>query len=167
MDRRVFFRILSATSAGALSTGCGTNVGKLMPLLVPEREIVPGEEQWHPSVCTACSAGCGTRVRIMEGERVTTDNGEQVRERVAAIKNIEGNPLDPISGGRLCARGQASVQALYHPDRLRNPMDEDAEQLDIFLNSLRRRSWASLIFSRGYAREPRAGHRHHRARLGR
>lgn len=128
MDRRVFFRILSATSAGALTTGCGTNVGKLMPLLVPEHEIVPGEEQWHPAVCTACGAGCGTLARIMEGERVTTDKGEQVRERVAAIKKIEGNPLDPISGGRLCARGQASVQALYHPDRLRGPMQRTGDR---------------------------------------
>src|ERR1035437_3188074 len=128
MDRRVFFRILSATSAGALTTGCGTNVGKLMPLLVPEHEIVPGEEQWHPAVCTACGAGCGTLARIMVGERVTTDKGEQVRERVAAIKKIEGNPLDPISGGRLCARGQASVQALYHPDRLRGPMQRTGDR---------------------------------------
>jgi len=128
MDRRVFFRILSATSAGALTTGCGTSVGKLMPLLVPEHELVPGEEQWHPAVCTACSAGCGTLARIMEGERITTDKGEQVRERVAAVKKIEGNPLDPISGGRLCARGQATVQALYHPDRLRGPMQRSGER---------------------------------------
>jgi len=128
MDRRVFFRILSATSAGALTTGCGSSVGKLMPLLVPDHEIVPGEEQWHPAVCTACSAGCGTLARIMEGERVTTDKGEQVRERVAAVKKIEGNPLDPISGGRLCARGQAAVQALYHPDRLRGPMQRSGER---------------------------------------
>ena len=128
MDRRVFFRILSATSAGALTTGCGSSVGKLMPLLVPEHELVPGEEQWHPAVCTACSAGCGTLARIMEGERVTTDKGEQVRERVAAVKKIEGNPLDPISGGRLCARGQAAVQALYHPDRLRGPMQRSGER---------------------------------------
>src|SRR4029078_5976061 len=92
MDRRVFFRILSATSAGALTTSCGTSVGKLMPLLVPEHELVPGEEQWHPAVCTAGSAGCGTLARIMEGERVTTDKGQQVRERVAAVKKIEGIP---------------------------------------------------------------------------
>ncbi len=128
MDRRVFFRILSATSAGALTTGCGTSVGKLMPLLVPEHELVPGEEQWHPAVCTSCSAGCGTLARVMEGERITTDKGEQVRERVAAVKKIEGNPLDPISGGRLCARGQAAVQSLYHPDRLRGPMQRTGDR---------------------------------------
>jgi anaerobic selenocysteine-containing dehydrogenase len=121
MDRRDFFKILSATSAGAMG-GCGKKTDKLIPLLVPEHEIVPGEEQWHPAVCAECGAGCGTLVRIMAGVRTVERSGEQLREPIAAIKKIEGNPLDPISGGRLCARGQASVQSLYHPDRLRGPM---------------------------------------------
>jgi len=120
MDRRDFFKILSTTSAGVLG-GCGKG-DKLIPLLVPEHEIVPGEEQWHPAVCTECGAGCGTIVRIMEGVRVVQHGGQPARERIACVKKIEGNPLDAISGGRLCARGQAAVQALYHPDRLRGPM---------------------------------------------
>ena len=106
MDRRVFFKIVSATSAGAVSSGCGPSPGRLMPLLVPEHDIPPGEEQWHPAVCTGCDAGCGTLVRVMEGVRVIEQNGEKVQQRIAAIKKIEGNPLDPVSGGRLCARGQ-------------------------------------------------------------
>jgi anaerobic selenocysteine-containing dehydrogenase len=128
MDRRNFFKILSATSAGALTTGCGNKTDALIPLLVPEHEIVPGEEQWHPAVCGECSAGCGTLVRIMEGVRTVERNGEQFRQRVAAIKKIEGNPLDPVSGGRLCARGQAAVQSLYHPDRLRGPMKRTGDR---------------------------------------
>src|SRR5947207_14913510 len=121
MERRDFFKILSTASAAAVG-GCGRKSDKLIPLLVPEHQIVPGEEQWHPAVCAECAAGCATIVRVMEGVRTVTRNGEQVRERIAAIKKIEGNPLDPVSGGRLCARGQAAVQGLYHPDRLRGPM---------------------------------------------
>jgi len=128
MDRRDFFRIVSATSAGALAGGCGRKAEKLIPLLVPAHEIVLGEEQWHPAVCTECCAGCGTLVRIMEAVRTVERNGEQVRERIAAIKKIEGNPIDPVSGGRLCARGQASIQGLYHPDRLRGPMKRTGER---------------------------------------
>jgi anaerobic selenocysteine-containing dehydrogenase len=128
MDRRNFFRILSTSSAGALAVGCGSKTDKLIPLLVPEHEIVPGEEQWHPAACTECSAGCGTLVRVMEAERTVERNGETVRERIAAIKKIEGNPLDPVSGGRLCARGHAALQSLYHPDRLRGPMKRAGER---------------------------------------
>jgi len=128
MDRRGFFRILSTTSAGALAGSCGKNTDKLIPLLVPEHEVVPGEEQWHPAVCTECSAGCGTLVRVMEAVRTVERNGEKVRERIAAVKKVEGNPLDPVSGGHLCARGQAVVQALYHPDRLRGPMKRNGDR---------------------------------------
>jgi anaerobic selenocysteine-containing dehydrogenase len=127
MDRRNFFRILSTTSAGALA-GCSNKADPLLPLLVPEHELVPGEEQWHPAVCTECSAGCGTLVRVMEAVRTVHRDGEAVRERIAAVKKIEGNPLDPVSGGRLCARGQATVQSLYHPDRLQAPMRRTGER---------------------------------------
>src|SRR5712671_5911313 len=108
MERRDFFKILSATSASVLG-GCGSKTDKLIPMLVAEGEIVPGEEQWHPAVCTECAAGCGTLVRVMEGVRTIERSGEQLHERVAAVKKIEGNPLDPVCGGRLCARGQAAV----------------------------------------------------------
>src|SRR6516162_3005632 len=128
MDRRGFFRILSATSAGALAGGCGRKTEELIPLLVPEHEIVSGEEQWHPGVCTECAAGCGTLVRVMEAVRTVERNGEPVRERIAAVKKIEGNPLDPVGGGRLCARGQAAVQSLYRPDRLRGPQKRTGER---------------------------------------
>ena len=122
MDRRNFFKIVSTASAGVVTGACGKKTDALIPLLVPDHQIVPGEEQWHPSVCGECGAGCGTIVRVMEGVRVTERNGEKVRERIACAKKIEGNPLDPVSGGRLCARGHAVLQALYHPDRLAGPM---------------------------------------------
>jgi molybdopterin-containing oxidoreductase family iron-sulfur binding subunit len=35
---------------------------------------------------------------------------------------VEGSPDHPISHGNLCARGQASVQGLYHPDRVKGPV---------------------------------------------
>ena len=126
MDRRNFFKIVSTVSAGVAATSCEKKSDALIPLLVPDHEIVPGEEQWHPSVCTECSAGCGIIVRVMEGQRVIERNGERFRDRIACVKKIEGNPLDPVSGGRLCARGQAALQSLYNPDRVRGPMRRTA-----------------------------------------
>src|ERR1700693_1485345 len=128
MDRRNFFKIVSAVSATVATSSCGRKSDALIPLLVPEGEMVPGEEQWHPSVCGECGGGCGTIVRVMEGERTTELKGEKFRERVACIKKIEGNPLDPVSGGRLCARGQAAGQALYHPDPVRSPLRRSGQR---------------------------------------
>jgi anaerobic selenocysteine-containing dehydrogenase len=64
----------------------------------------------------------------MPALRPVERNGERVLQRIAAVKKIEGNPQDPISGGRLCARGQAAVQSLYHPDRLRGPMKRNGDR---------------------------------------
>ena len=124
MDRRNFFKLVGTASGGVITGACGNQGRQIIPLLVPEEEIVPGIEEWHPSVCRECSAGCGTIVRVMESEREIELEGEKVRERIAAIKKVEGNPLDTVSGGRLCARGQAAVQALYHPDRLHGPQKD-------------------------------------------
>src|SRR5436305_14809542 len=112
MDRRNFFKIVSTVSASVATTGCGRKSDALIPLLVPANEIVPGEEQWHPSVCAECSGGCGIIVRVMEGVRTIERKVEKFRARIACIKKIEGNPLDPVSGGRLCARGHAALQSL-------------------------------------------------------
>ena len=38
------------------------------------------------------------------------------------VIKVEGNPLHPVNTGKLCARGQASVQGIYNPDRYRGPL---------------------------------------------
>jgi molybdopterin-containing oxidoreductase family iron-sulfur binding subunit len=38
---------------------------------------------------------------------------------------VEGNPQHPVNAGRLCPRGQASVQGIYNPDRYSRPMARD------------------------------------------
>ncbi len=39
---------------------------------------------------------------------------------------VEGNPDHPVNAGRLCARGQASLQGLYNPDRITTPLRRGA-----------------------------------------
>ncbi len=45
-----------------------------------------------------------------------------MRVREGRVHKVEGNPAHPVNGGGLCARGQAAVQGLYNPDRLRTPL---------------------------------------------
>lgn len=123
MKRREF---LLATTVGAGSTlvleSCGHREEKLIPLLISEEQLIPGAEQWTAGVCRECAAGCGILVRTMAGEREVTINGERVRQSVRQAKKIEGHPDHPVNRGRLCARGQAAVQVLYNPDRLKGPL---------------------------------------------
>jgi anaerobic selenocysteine-containing dehydrogenase/Fe-S-cluster-containing dehydrogenase component len=111
MKRRDFLKVLGVSGAGAATVGCTTReVERLIPYVVQPEEIVPGIPTWYASTCRECPAGCGIHVETHSG-RAT---------------KVEGNPEHPISRGNLCARGQASVQGLYHPDRFRGPIRRDA-----------------------------------------
>ncbi|MBI3988050.1 MAG: molybdopterin-dependent oxidoreductase [candidate division NC10 bacterium] len=110
VNRRDFLKVLSIGGAAAL-TGCSAQAPeKLIPYLIPVEEIIPGKATWYATVCRECPAGCGMLVRTREGRAV----------------KVEGNPDHPVNRGRLCARGQASLQGLYNPDRIRQPLLKDA-----------------------------------------
>lgn len=87
--------------------GCKAANEKLIPYLIPPDEgVTPGKADYYASSCRSCPAGCGILVRVSEGR----------------AKKIEGNPIHPVNRGKLCARGQAALQELYHPDRVPQPM---------------------------------------------
>jgi menaquinone reductase, molybdopterin-binding-like subunit len=107
MKRRTFLQLSGMTAASSLLAGCQSSNEKLIPYLIPPDEgVTPGRATWYASSCNLCPAGCGILVRISEGR----------------AKKIEGNPDHPVNRGRLCARGQAILQELYHPDRVRQPL---------------------------------------------
>ncbi|MHB0977239.1 MAG: molybdopterin-dependent oxidoreductase [Candidatus Aquicultorales bacterium] len=107
MDRRDFMKMMAAGAAAPGMFGFKEKIVEpLMPYLVPPEDVVPGIADWYTSICRQCSAGCGIQVRIREGR----------------AKKIEGNPLCPVNRGRLCARGQAGLQVLYNPDRIKRPL---------------------------------------------
>lgn len=111
IKRREFLKLIGA---GGVSTGAGMLFGEstkmdvelLLPQVVPPEEYTPGVATWYNTVCRQCSAGCGISVRTREGR----------------AKKIEGNPVHPVNQGRLCAMGQAGLNGLYNPDRIRHPL---------------------------------------------
>src|SRR5580765_5492507 len=121
MDRRDFIKLTAITGTSATLASCGNPEHQLIRF-VPDDDVVPGVAEWKPSVCPMCAAGCGMTVRVMEADVETTRNGQAGVVKMAVAKKLEGNVKDPISQGGLCARGQASIQTTYHPDRLTHPM---------------------------------------------
>jgi hypothetical protein len=53
-----------------------------------------------------CHGGCGVLVYV--------ENGKVVK--------IKGDPESPLNRGRICPKGMASIELLYHPDRLKYPL---------------------------------------------
>ena len=112
ITRRDFLKLGVAGAAIAVLAGC-ENPRRwvvLEPYVKPPEEQLAGQATWYASTCRQCPAGCGILVRIMNGR---------------ALK-IEGNPEHPLNRGKLCARGQASLQVLYNPDRLSGPAQRSA-----------------------------------------
>jgi len=107
MNQKITRRDALKIAAGAIvATGMGSALRSITiePFVQPPEEVLPGKATWYASVCRQCSAGCGIMVRTVNGR----------------AKKIEGNPLHPLNHGKLCARGQAGLQVLYNPDRLKN-----------------------------------------------
>src|SRR5437870_9193820 len=105
MNRRDFFRVVAASGATAAASGCQRATETILPLVVPNEQIVPGVAAWFATVCRECPAGCGVIAKNREGR----------------VVKLEGNPDHPVNEGALCLRGQAALQGLYHPDRLAGP----------------------------------------------
>ncbi len=69
-------------------------------------ELQSGGEQVVRSSCRMCHGGCGVLVHVEDGE----------------VVKVEGDPESPVNRGRLCPKGAASLELLYHPDRLKFPL---------------------------------------------
>ena len=106
MERRSFLKTSALAAGVSLLDACGGEEIQhlIQPLEQPEARA--GVSLWKTSVCGQCAAGCGTVVRVVDGE----------------AKKVEGLRPHPINHGGLCALGQASLQGYYNPDRVTKPM---------------------------------------------
>src|SRR5687767_1029462 len=127
MDRRNFIKLTAITGTSAALTACGNPENQVIRF-IPEDDLVPGIATFKPSVCPLCNAGCGVIARVMEGDAEVFRNGQAGVIRMGLAKKLEGNAEDPISQGKLCARGQAAIQVTYHPDRLDKPRKRSGDR---------------------------------------
>ncbi len=106
INRRSFLKGLGLTSAVTAASCASDKTQNIYSYVRGEPEQIPGVATWYASTCTECTAGCGIQVRTRDGRAV----------------KVEGDPRNPINRGGLCALGQASLQSLYDPDRIREPL---------------------------------------------
>lgn len=119
MNRRTFLKIAGMGSI-SFAFGCNPPPKTLFSQVQAPDDMVVGEAAWYASTCRECPAGCGILAK----------------NREARIVKIEGNPLHPINRGKLCIRGQAALQGMYNPDRLKTAMLKKNGQ------------WQSISFSK-------------------
>jgi anaerobic selenocysteine-containing dehydrogenase len=111
LKRRDFLLTSSAAVGAVMFAGCvppqRQMEGESRVLLA--EDLLSAYDNWYATTCRGCEAGCGTVIRVVDGR----------------ARKVEGNPDHPLNLGKLCARGQATVQEQYHPDRIRGPLQRD------------------------------------------
>ena len=117
ISRRDLLQYIGAGGIGAVGgvlygESVQRNVELLIPQVIPPEDYSPGVANWYNTVCNQCSAGCGISVRVREGK----------------AKKIEGNSVHPVNQGRTCARGQAGLNVLYNPDRIRTALQNAGQR---------------------------------------
>ena len=103
IKRRDFLKLVGVSAAGlALQDVLWAVPDKMLE----EALRGPGIETFKNTICQLCPAGCGIKVRLIDGIPI----------------HIDGNPMHPINHGGICPHGAAGLDFLYHPDRIRQPM---------------------------------------------
>ena len=114
-NRRDFLKFFGFSVAAVSLAACNkAPVRNIVPYLVKPEEITPGVANYYNSTCGACSSACGVTVKTREGRPI----------------KVDGNIKSPISGGGLCATGQASILSLYDTERLDGPKKVNGTNLE-------------------------------------
>ncbi|MBI2822661.1 MAG: molybdopterin-dependent oxidoreductase, partial [Acidobacteria bacterium] len=107
LSRRGFVKFSAGSAAGLGLSGITLkSLGALSAHLAEEIYPPRGPESFVNSICKLCPGGCGLTVR-------------KIGSRAVLVK---GNRNSPVNRGGLCPIGVASLQYLYHPERLTSPL---------------------------------------------
>ncbi len=101
LSRRDFLKLAALSGALATVTGSHEQIMRTLEAATPTAET-----RYVHSICTMCVNRCGIVAKVVNGK----------------VVKLEGNPLDPHSKGKICARGQSGLMRLYSPHRLKAPM---------------------------------------------
>lgn len=133
IGRRKFLKAAGATAAvtatGAGATGCTTLGSKEHPIVAnaaAARRWGREAGQWIPSCCNMCGGQSGILAHVVGG---VVEKIEPNHWNPNNYSNISSDFFTGYSeeygcaeGGALCPKGNAGIQQLYDPDRLRTPL---------------------------------------------
>lgn len=123
VDRRDFMKLFGLAAAASSAACVRRPLEKVIPYVNQPIDQGIGVPTYYASTCGNCASGCGITVKTVSG---------------LAVK-IEGNAEHPVSQGSTCASGQASLQAVFHPERRGQP---GTRNVDGTLNTT---SWDDML----------------------
>ncbi len=110
ISRRRFLQGTAALTVVSVSSAAALLIKKEKKHAIAEYGLEKTKWSEHleeiPTLCEMCVNKCAAIARVEEG----------------VVTKLNPNPLFPKSKNMLCARGNAGIQALYDPDRLKYPL---------------------------------------------
>ncbi len=105
-SRRQFIKGGAAVAATGVAAWSGLlqpafGAGENSTLPTPNNSI-----RYVSTICEQCVWRCGVIARVENG----------------VVRKLEGNPVHPQNKGKLCPRGNAGIETLYSPDRIKFPL---------------------------------------------
>ena len=129
-SRRNF--LMGAAAIGATMVISPLAFGDIAPKSIPSwKEGAPGEDtldtdpsvSFVHSVCLGCHGDCSIRGKIKDGVVIKLDGNPYSQMVTDTPLKYETAPKEARKfAGKLCARGQAGLQALYDPLRVQQPL---------------------------------------------
>jgi len=110
LSRRTFLKLAGTGAAATALYALKRKYGILHALVHTTQGTVLPEETLVPGVCRMCPGGCGLVARVVDGR----------------VVKLDGNPLHPSNQGKLCPKGLAAIDTVYHPERLLKPLKKTA-----------------------------------------
>jgi molybdopterin-containing oxidoreductase family iron-sulfur binding subunit len=123
VDRRDFMKLFSAAAVASSAACVRRPLEKAVPYVNQPVDQAVGVATYYATTCGECLSGCGLTVKTSSGLPV----------------KIEGSAEHPVSQGSTCATGQASLQALFHPERSGMPAFKNAD------GSLNGTNWDDML----------------------
>ncbi|MCL5965998.1 MAG: molybdopterin-dependent oxidoreductase [Deltaproteobacteria bacterium] len=119
-SRRDFLKWTSGLAGAAIASGLIWD-GKLgLFREARAQEKMAGKGRWIYTTCQMCGGTSGIKVHVVDGKVVKIEPNEYNPIGVANISTDYA--AQKALGGRMCAKGNSGVRALYDPDRLKTPM---------------------------------------------
>ena len=121
LNRRDFMKIAGAVSIGAAAVGLTLPLFKKKVSKVDLQKLISSgnrdfidyeKAKAVPTICFSCTTHCGVIGWVQDGK----------------VRKIEGNPLDPNSRGKICAKANGMINYTYYPERLLYPIKRVGER---------------------------------------
>ncbi|WP_419176346.1 molybdopterin-dependent oxidoreductase [Desulfosediminicola sp.] len=108
IKRRDFLKLTAMAGAAVAVNGYAQSEPEMNSLapLGADRTSSPEIGEWKPTTCQGCTTWCPAEVFVQEGRAV----------------KVRGNRYSKQNDGTVCPRGHLSLQQVYDPDRIKQPM---------------------------------------------